>query len=108
MKAKILTLLPYLGVMAATFYLLPLLMLDTGSAMLILLVATPLITLFCGVACGDRHGFGWQFAAASVLLFVPTLAVFYNMTAWVYPVAYGVLALIGTAAGAACRRRSDR
>ena len=50
-------LLPYGLVLAADFYLLPLCMRNTGSAMLLLLCVMPLTAFAVGVLCGVRRGF---------------------------------------------------
>lgn len=92
--------LPYLGVNAAAFYLLPLLIQDTGSGMAILLAMIPAVCLVASVVFGRNHGFCWGYPPAVALLFLPTLFLFYNASAWVYVVGYAVVALLGNAIGA--------
>ena len=78
MKRKLQTLLPYAAVLAADFYLLPLLAKDTG---------------------GVRQGFSLLPAVTALVLFAPTIFIHYNTTAWVYAPAYGVIVLIGNTIG---------
>ncbi|HBI71561.1 MAG TPA: hypothetical protein DDY59_00010 [Lachnospiraceae bacterium] len=57
---------------------LPIAIRDTGSAMAVMLMFIPVII---------------------ALLFFPTIFIFYNSTAWVYIIAYGVIAAIGNFIG---------
>ena len=91
MKKRFLPLLPYLAVLTAVFYLLPLLMRDTGSAMFLMLCVMPLAAFFTGAVYGLRRGFS--------LLFLPTIFLFYNSSAWVYAPACALIALAGNGAG---------
>lgn len=99
MKKKLLTLIPYVVVMAMTFYLLPLLLQDTGSAMFFMLLIIPLIILICSVVYGVRQGLDLLFPIIAMILFAPTIIIFYNLSAWVYIIAYGVIVLVGCAIG---------
>ena len=49
MEKRIKNMLPYLGILAVDFYLLPFFMQNTGAAMLIMLCIMPLIALLVGV-----------------------------------------------------------
>ena len=105
MKEKLLPLLPYAAALAALFYAAPCLIVDTGSAMVLLLIVIPLLTLVCGGVCGFRRGFSLLFPLMTAVLFTPTLFIFYNGSAWVYIVAYAVIALAGAAIGSAMRKK---
>lgn len=91
---------PYLLVTILGFYLLPLMLWDTGSAMLLLLVVIPLICFACACLYGMKHAFSLCYALIVAALFLPTVFIFYNFTAWVYVVGYGVIALAGNLMGA--------
>ncbi|MBD5102583.1 MAG: hypothetical protein HDT27_07825 [Subdoligranulum sp.] len=99
MKKNIAAFAPYLIALGIDFYLLPLLAKDTGSAMLLMLCVMPLIALATGVLYAVRRGFGLLPSLAALILFVPTIFMFYNSSAWVYSVAYAVLVLAGTGIG---------
>lgn len=99
MKEKIRPLLPYAAFLAADFYLLPLLIRDTGSAMVLTLCAMPLLAFLCALACGLYQGFRPLLAVIAILLFLPAIPVFYNRTAWPYAPAYGLAVLAGNALG---------
>lgn len=99
MKEKLTALLPYAAVLAADFYLLPFLIRDTGSAMVLMLSIMPGIAFFCAVAYGARRGFGPWLAIAALLLFLPTVLLHYNTTAWVYAPVYGLIVLAGNGLG---------
>lgn len=91
--------LPFLIVILACFYLLPLLIQDTGSGMLILLIVTPLLCFVCSLLYGTKKAFSPLYALIVALLFVPAIFIFYNSSAWIYAPAYGAIALLGGAAG---------
>jgi len=97
--------LPYLLAPMAGFYLLPLLLRDTGGAILLLLAALPLLCLVSAFLHGRRFGFRWGLGPAVAALFVPTLWLFYDTSAWIYPIIYGVLTLLGSLLGSRSRER---
>ena len=97
MRSKLLPLLPYVLALCVDFYLLPLLMRDTGAAMFLMLCVMPLAAFLTGAACGGRL----LLPAAALVLFLPTLPLYYNYTAWVYAPAYAVIVLLGMALGRA-------
>ncbi len=105
--AKIKAMLPFLLCIVLDFYLLPLLINSTGMGMLLLLVLIPLICLACSVVYGLKHSFNILYIALVVLLFFPTIFIFYNASAWVYTVAYGIIALIGNAIGMIFYKRNS-
>ncbi len=101
MRSKLLPLLPYVLALCVDFYLLPLLMRDTGAAMFLMLCVMPLAAFLTGAACGVRRGVRLLLPAAALVLFLPTLPLYYNYTAWVYAPAYAVVVLLGMALGRA-------
>ena len=105
MKKKILALLPYVIVLAIIFYVLPLLIKDTGSGMFMLLLVIPLLTLICAVIYGVRQGFDFLLPVTATILFAPTIFIFYNRSAWVYIIAYAVIALVGNGIGRAFHKK---
>lgn len=90
---------PYLAVLAADFYLLPLLIRGTGSAMLFLLAVMPLAAFAAAVHYGTRQGFRPWLSIAALALFLPTTLLYYNGSAWVYGVFYALTVLAGTGLG---------
>lgn len=99
MKTKLTALVPYALVLAADFYLLPLLMRGTGAAMLLMLCAMPLIALVTSAVYGLLRGFSMLLPAAALVLFVPTIFIYYNDSASVYAPAYVAIVLIGMGLG---------
>ena len=99
MKKNFAAFIPYGTALGIDFYLLPLLGRDTGSAMLLMLCVMPLIALAAGVMYGARCGFGFLPSLAALILFVPTIFLYYNSSAWAYSVVYAALVLIGTGIG---------
>jgi len=96
---KLRDMIPYLAVIILDFYLLPLLIRNTGSAMLMLLVVVPLICFICSLAYGIKNSFHLLYVIVVAILFIPTIPIYYNTTAWVYVFGYGVIALAGNAIG---------
>lgn len=89
----------YAMVLAAAYYILPLLMVDTGSAMFILLLCLPVIVFVSSFIFARRHSFQWQIIALTVLLFLPSMIFYFNPTAAFYSVYYGIVSAAGEFAG---------
>lgn len=89
----------YYFIILITFYLIPILIQDTGSGMFILLIVIPLITLITSIIYGLRNVFDFIYPLIVAILFIPTLFIYYNISAWVYIIAYSLIALIGEILG---------
>lgn len=100
MKKDVALTLPYVAILVIDFYLLPFLAKDTGTAILFMLCIMPLIAVVSSIAYGARNGFHIVLPVAAVLLFIPTIFIHYNISAWVYAIVYGVATLVGTGIGA--------
>ncbi len=94
-----LRMLPYLIVNAVAFYLLPIMIKDTGTAMGVMLIGIPVICFVTAIVFGVKNSFKWLYPVAVALIFAPTIFIFYNSTAWVYIIAYGVIAFVGNFIG---------
>lgn len=86
-------------VVIVDFYVVPLVMRDTGSAMVLMLIVMPLVLFVTSLAYGLRRGWRYQYPIIVALLFVPTLFIFYNSSALIYIIVYGVIALLGDVFG---------
>lgn len=100
MKKKALAMIPYLIAMILLFYVLPFLIKDTGSAMGVLLIGIPAGCFVTALIYGIRHSFNIFYVVLVVLLFIPTIFIFYNFSAAFYSYIYGAIALIGNGIGA--------
>lgn len=67
--------------------------------MAVMLVVIPLICVTVAIVYGAKNGFTWLYSTVVSFLFAPTIFVFYNYTAWVYVIGYGLLALAGNVIG---------
>lgn len=85
------------------FYLIPFLIVDTGSGMFFLLAVIPLLCFFAGLAYGIRDGFRWYFALLAALLFLPAIPLHFNSSALVYAPVFGALCLLGNFVGSLLR-----
>ena len=92
------------GMILIAFYLLPLLIVDTGSGMVVLLLLVPGFCLCGGLVCGLLAGFQWLFPLLTALLFAPTIWIYYNESALPYLIPYTLLAALGLLAGGLVRR----
>jgi len=99
MRRTYTALLPYLVFLGTDFYLLPLLIRDTGTAMLLMLCVMPLAALVCALLYGVRRGFSLALPLAAFLLFLPTVPLYYNESAWPYAAAYAAAVLAGVGFG---------
>ena len=96
---KIKKMLPYLLINIGIFYLLPTLMKDTGSAMIILLILMPLCCFLTSLAYGVKNSFSWTYPIFVMLIFLPSIFIFYNESAMVYVFVYGFISLLGSFVG---------
>ena len=97
--------IPYLAVLAVDFYLLPALIRDTGSGMVMLLMVIPLVCFACSLVYGIRNSFCIWYCVIAAALFVPTIFIYYNASAWIYVVGYGIAALLGNLIGMAFHKK---
>lgn len=95
---------PYLFVCAIAFYVLPLLGKDTGNFMFILLVLMPLTCFITSIIYGVINGVSFVVPLAIGLLFIPTISIYYNSSAWVYIFVYSVISLVGNLIGRAFKK----
>ena len=91
--------MPYLVFIGILFYVFPLAIEDTGSAMLALLVIIPISCFIASIIYGIKQGFNIYFVLCVMLMFTPSLFIYYNESASVYLVAYGFIALLGNSLG---------
>ena len=98
--------LPFLGIIGLDFYLLPIVIKDTGSAMLMLLIVVPLICFICSLVYGLKKPFSIVYSVIVAFLFVPSIFIFYNSSAWVYSIGYGIIALAGSVLGMLLSKRA--
>lgn len=95
----------YYLIIFITFYFIPLFIKDTGSGMFILLIVIPLITLITSIIYGFRNTFDFFYLVLVAILFIPTLFIYYNASAWIYILAYSMIALIGELLGKTLQRK---
>lgn len=96
---KIKKLLPYLVVNLFIFYLLPILIRDTGTGMLILIIIIPLIIFMTSLLCGLKNSFEWLYPLLVMAIFLPSIFIYYNESALIYTLIYGGLSLLGSFIG---------
>lgn len=107
-KDRLMGIIPYGLLLIINYYGLPLLIGDTGTAMLVLLVLVPLTSFGCSMVYGVKQGFHFLYVGIATLLFVPSIFIFYNSTAWVYVLFYGVVALAGNSIGHMIYRKRNK
>lgn len=104
---KIRKMLPYLFVIILSFYLLPFLIKDTGSGMFILLLGIPIVCLIVSLLYGMKNSFNWLFSLLVSLLFIPAVFIFYNESAAIYILVYGIISVIANYIGSLLSERSQ-
>lgn len=72
---------------------------NTGSGMVILLVLMPLLTLLVSFFYGCKKGFDYMIPILTMLAFVPILYGFLNSSALIYLLVYGIISLLANYAG---------
>lgn len=94
---KMRRMLPYWLVIIFAFYVLPLFIRDTGSAMSILLIGIPMFCFIVSFVYGIKNSFNCLFSLLVMLLFAPTVFIFYNESASIYILGYGIISIIDNA-----------
>lgn len=77
------------------FYIIPWLIKDTGSGMIIMIMIIPLVCFVTSIFYGIKNGFDFWYILIVAIMFIPSIFIFYNYTAWIYVVAYAGIALLG-------------
>lgn len=95
----------YYLIIFIAFYLVPILIKDTGSGMTILLIVIPLITLINSLIYGLRNTFDFIYPLVVAIMFIPTLFIYYNASAWIYIISYSLIALIGELLGKTLQKK---
>ena len=96
----------YLLIIALTFYGLPLI--DRESGMLILLILFPLVCFLVALVYGVKQSFSLVYSILVMVLFIPTIFIFYNETANFYIGVYGVISIVGNLLGSFIRKIDNR
>ena len=97
----------YLIVITLAFYVLPAFINDTGIGIFFLLILTPIICFVTSIIYGIRHSFNLIFLLLIMALFIPTIFIFYNESAAVYVLIYGINAVIGNLLGSLIKKMSN-
>lgn len=95
--------LPYVLLMAVNLWILPAVIRDTGTAMVMMLAGLPLITLIIAAFHAWKAGLAIVFALVTGILFIPAIFLYFNESTWIYAPAYAVIALIGGVVGKSLR-----
>ncbi|MBE6732129.1 MAG: hypothetical protein E7564_10610 [Ruminococcaceae bacterium] len=105
MKKLLLKYLPFTTVLILAFYLLPLFIKDTGSAMFILLISIPLVTVIASFIHGIKYGFDLILPLIAAVLFLPTIFIFYNDSALIYVLIFAAITIFGNAISVLFRKK---
>ena len=97
----------YLIVIILAFYVLPAFINDTGTGIFFLIILTPIICFVTSIIYGIRHSFNLIFLLIIMILFIPTIFIFYNESAAVYVLIYGIIAAIGNLLGSLIKKMSN-
>ena len=97
----------YWIVIILAFYVLPAFINDTGIGIFFLLILTPIICFVTSIIYGIRHSFNLIFLLLIMALFIPTIFIFYNESAAVYVLIYGIIATIGNLLGSLIKKMSN-
>lgn len=105
-RKRIRMILALCGILLGFYYLLPLVgyALDdaTANAFMttgLLYCAFPLYLYVSSVLLGIKHGFCSIYAVAAAVLFLPTMLIYFTVSAWGAALVYGGIALVGNLMG---------
>lgn len=96
---KLRKILPFLIANAIAFYVFPLFIKDTGTAMLVLLIGIPTICFIVSLIYGIKETFDWFYILLTMLIFIPSIFIFYNESAAIYTLVYGIISTVGNFLG---------
>ena len=90
------SLLIHSTILMIVFYLLPLLF---KGGIVFLFLINPLAVFLSSVICGGNNKLVFSIVFITALLFLPTIFIFYNESAWIYVVFYVVVSFVGCFVG---------
>lgn len=99
---KIQNLFPYLFIIGLAFYGFP--FMDRDSGVLTLLILIPLVCFLSAIVYGVKHSFSLVYSILAMVLFIPTIFIFYNETASIYVGVYGVISIAGNLIGSLIKK----
>ena len=76
--------------------------------MLVLLILFPLVCFLSAIIYGIKYLFSLVYSILVMVLFIPTIFIFYNETASIYIGVYGAISLVGNLLGSFIRKSDDR
>ena len=97
----------YLIVITLAFYVLPAFINVTGTGIFFLLILTPCICFLTSLIYVIRHSFNLIFLLRIMILLGPTIFIFYNESAAVYVLIYGIIATTGNLLGSLIKKMSN-
>ena len=104
-------LLVYTIILVVVFYLIPIsTKLETPMelAFTLMIVLNPIVCLGTAAVFGIKHGFKWYFLMLAPILFIPSLYIFYNDSAFLYIVIYIIFSAAGMGIGCILRKLSRK
>lgn len=108
MKGIVKKYIVYVILILISLYALPFLIQDTGSAMAVLLTYIPISVFVVSIVFGLKNEFPYVLPALVAVLFIPTIFIYYNVSATVYVFGYYFVSLIGVALGQLIRKLRAR
>ena len=107
---KIKAMFPFLAVIALSHYLLPLLIIGSGTQIVILFAALPLICIVCSIAYGINNSRNLLYPVLVAFLAIISSIRFSHpwVLSVIFSLAYGIIALIGNAVGMVFYKRNVR
>lgn len=100
--------IPYLLVQLLIFYFIPTVIKDTGSAMVTMLVMIPILSFITSLILGYRDKLQPLFPLCVMLVFIPSIYFFYNESAWIYILVYGIISFVGNLIGSIISKNTDK
>lgn len=105
---KFMKIIPYLFVQLLIFYFIPIVIKDTGSAMFTMLVMIPILSFITSLILGYRDKLQPLFPLCVMIVFIPSIYLFYNESAWIYILVYGIISFVGNLIGSIISKNTDK
>lgn len=74
---------------------------SSGMEILLNFIALPTVCFILSILSGRKSGFNLIYPLIIGIIFMPSIFIFYNPTAWIFSIVYIVIALSGNAIGSA-------
>lgn len=108
--AKFRPLMPYLFITEIVYYIVPMVAIVLNIFELLvfsMVVLFPIVTFVCALMSAKKYGFSWIYTITISVLFIPTVFIYYNLSALVYLLMYATASILGNMIGDFIKKKKN-